>query len=77
LELVANRTLVGQIVSIDETHFKNCRLLDCTLEYSGGPLVFEETELRGCRYVFLGSAGMTLELMKLVGLLSPPSSTVM
>ena len=77
LELVANRTLVGQTVLIDETHFRNCKILECTLQYSGGPLIFEETELRGCRYVFSGPARMTFEFMELIGLVIPSPPQLM
>jgi len=76
LETIENRTLLRQTVSIDETHFKNCKLLECTLEYHGGQIIFEETELRACRYVFLGSAGMTFEFMNLVGLVIPSSNSL-
>ena len=54
---------------IDRRHFIDCTLLNCTLEYSGGPVILERTQLSGCRYVFFEQAGMTVQLVQTLGLM--------
>lgn len=69
MQTVQNRTFEGEILSIDDTLYSDCVLINCTLEYSGGPVAFERTQMRGCQYVFFGRARRTVHFLQGVGLL--------
>ncbi len=69
LELIQDREIRGQSMTIDDRRFVRCTLIDCLLEYSGGPVVFDRTNLQGCRYVFFGRARSTVHFLQGVGLM--------
>ncbi len=69
VQTVQNRTFEDEILTIDDTLYCNCVLINCTLEYSGGPVAFERTKMRGCHYVFFGRAKRTVHFLQGVGLL--------
>ena len=69
MEIVRGKTLDSVSVVIDETTFVDCTLVDCILEYSGGPVAFKRTQMRGCRYVFFGQARATVHFLQSVGLM--------
>ncbi len=58
-----------ETVSLDGKHFSDCTFQNCSLEYSGGPVVLERTSLRGCQYVFFEQAQMTVRLLQGIGLM--------
>ena len=60
MNILWNTTFENETVVIDGKHLVDCTLLNCTLEYSGGPVILERTELRGCHYVFRDQAQMTV-----------------
>jgi hypothetical protein len=66
---VQNQTFEGEILAIDDTIYSDCVMINCTLEYSGGPVAFERTQMRGCHYVFYGKARRTVHFLQGVGLL--------
>ena len=70
METIEGRTIRGEIIRVDEKCFVGCRLINCTLEYSGGPVILERTQLTGCRYVFLGRAKASVDFLQCVGLMS-------
>ena len=67
---IQGETIEGQVLAIDDKEFIDCTLVDCVLEYSGRPVSFTRTHMRGCRYVFFGSARSTVHFLQGVGLLS-------
>ncbi len=69
MHTIQQQQLEGVSVSIDDTHFVDCTFVDCILEYSGRPISFERTVMRGCRYVFFGSARSTVQFLQGVGLM--------
>ena len=69
METVQDMTFENEILTIDNTLYSRCVLIHCTLEYSGGPVAFEHTQMRGCRYVFFGEARRTVHFLQGVGLL--------
>jgi hypothetical protein len=69
VQTVNRLTIQGESVEIDSKHFVDCTLVDCVLEYSGGDVIFERTEMRGCRHVFFGRARQTLHYLQGVGLM--------
>ena len=67
MDIVRSETISNQHLTIDDTKFIDCTLIDCTLEYSGRPVIFEQTHLKDCRYVFLGDARRFLEFLQIAG----------
>ncbi len=70
MELIQDQTFEGELLSIDEKQFVDCTLINCTLEYRGLPVSFTRTRMRGCRYVFFGSARSTVHFLQGVGLMT-------
>lgn len=66
---IQNQVFEGEILAIDDTIYSDCVMINCTLEYSGGPVAFERTHMRGCHYVFYGQARRTVHFLQGVGLL--------
>ena len=73
MHTVSSRTFEGEVLTIDDTLYCDCVLINCTLEYSGGPVAFERTKMRGCQYVFFGRARRTVHFLQGVGLLGHSS----
>ena len=69
MEIITGQNFSEANLCIDNKHFINCHLVDCILEYSGGDVIFERTNLRGCRHVFYGRARRTLHYLQGVGLM--------
>lgn len=69
MQTVQNRTFDGEVLTVDDTLYCDCVLINCTLEYSGGPVAFERTRMHGCHYVFFGRARRTVHFLQGVGLL--------
>ncbi len=69
MERIVDRTIRDECMAIDGKLFQGCTLDCCILEYSGGPVVFEHTVIRRCRYVFFGPARGTVHFLQNVGLL--------
>ena len=59
----------GESVELDGNHFINCTFSNCILEYRGGPVAFDRTQMDGCRHVFFGRARRTLHYLQGVGLM--------
>jgi len=71
MQIVSGVTLRGESFAMDNKKFVDCTFVDCTIEYAGGPVIMERTSLKGCQYVFSGTAKMAVEFLECVGLLSP------
>lgn len=67
--LVVGITFENAIVALDGRHFLDCSLRGCVLEYSGGDLTLERTEVQNCRPLLRGPAGRTYSLLSTLGLL--------
>ncbi len=52
METIQNQTIESESFAIDDICFINCTIINCILEYSGGPVMFNRTRLQRCRYVF-------------------------
>jgi hypothetical protein len=70
METIEGRTMHDEIIRMDEKCFVGCTLIHCTLEYGGGPVILERTQLTGCRYVFFGKAKASIDFLQCVGLMS-------
>ena len=73
MEVIQGKTLHNGSLQIDDCTFVDCTFINCTLEYSGRPVHFERTQLRGCRYIFFGQAKCTVQFLQCTGLLLDPS----
>ena len=69
MEIVRGYVAHGESFVMDDENLIDCTFVDCTIEYSGGPVIMERTAMRGCRYLFSGRAKRTLEFLDCVGLL--------
>ena len=69
MEVVSGLTIRDEAFALDGKHIIDCTLVNCVLEYSGGEVVLERTQLRGCRHVFYGQARLTLHYLQGVGLM--------
>ena len=69
METITGMTIQGECLSIDGKTFVDCLLVDCVLEYSGGPVSFERTNMRSCRYTFFGRARRTVHFLQNTGLM--------
>jgi hypothetical protein len=67
MQILKGLTLHGESFAMDDKRFVDCTFVDCTIEYGGGPVILERTALRGCRYIFSGTAKMTLEFLECMG----------
>ncbi len=72
MDILWNTTFENEAVVIDGKHLVDCTLLNCTLEYSGGPVILERTEFRGCHYTFFGQAHATVGFLEALGLMLVP-----
>ncbi len=69
MEVVSGCTIQDECVVIDGKRFTDCTLINCILEYSGDPVDFVRTRMRGCRYVFYGRARHTVQFLQGTGLM--------
>ena len=69
MDTLRHAAFQDETVVLDGKHFIDCTLQNCTLEYSGGPVILERTHLRGCQYVFFGQAQSTVRLLQEVRLM--------
>ena len=67
--LIITGAFSDEDVSLDEKHFKDCTLINCTLSYDGGRLILERTRITGCNYLFGAAAQRTVSLLQTVGVL--------
>jgi hypothetical protein len=64
-ETIEGKTFEGSRVLVDIRQFGNCRFVDCTFVYSGGPFGFSECELEGqCILSPTGSAHRMRQLLE-------------
>ena len=69
MTLVEGLTITEESVELDGKHFVRCTLINCVLQYAGGEVAFDRTEMKGCRHVFYGRARRTLHYLQGVGLM--------
>lgn len=67
--VTAGQTFENRTVQMDNVHFSRCTLINCVLEYSGKPVILEETEFKGCQFRFTCDAAMTVNFLKCFDLL--------
>jgi hypothetical protein len=68
---IENATSAGETITLDEKHFVNCHLKNCTLFYSGGDFLLTNTTLENCPVNLSGPAQRTVALLLTMGVLKP------
>lgn len=68
---ISGTDFFNEVVLLDDTHFSDCTLTDCTLSYAGGEVILERTSFHGCRMLFDSGAGRTVQLLQCLGYLRP------
>ncbi len=69
LLLVSKHDFDGEMVPADNKHFSDCGFRNCTLLYSGSPVIFESCRFHQCRFEFSGAAGRTVQFLDCFGIL--------
>jgi hypothetical protein len=67
--LVSQHEFDAETVPTDKKHFRDCGFRNCTLLYSGDPVIFESCRFHECRFEFSGAAGRTVQFLDCFGLL--------
>jgi hypothetical protein len=63
VSMVQGETFETKRIHVDNYQYKNCRFVNCTFVYSGGPFGFLDCELEGSFYLSLtGAARRASEL---------------
>lgn len=64
LELIVGKSFQGETIQIDGIEFRDCRIADCVLVYSGGlPFLFERTPVARSYIDWQGPARATLDCL--------------
>jgi hypothetical protein len=80
-----NETLKGVAIRLEEHVFINCKLINCSVFYDGGPFQWTNTFFDNCQFSFRDAAMNTIRVLQTLGMLkegpTPPplvseSSTV-
>ena len=69
MQIIQGITFRDESIRLDGKHIIDCIFIDCTLEYSGGDIVFERTSMFGCHHQLYGYARQTARYMRNVGLM--------
>ena len=62
-------TLEGKAFVMEESIFRNCTLIGCSLFYSGGEVEWVNTNFQNCTWGFRGGARATIQVLSMLGLL--------
>ena len=71
MEDVRNQQYRNELVLLDDKNFIDCELLECVLEYHGGPVTFLETAVIRCKWSFGSAAHRTINLLQFFDLEIP------
>lgn len=74
MEVITGRHIEGELVELDGRHFVDCILCNCVLEYGGGDVILERTQIRSCQHAFFGRARCTVNYLERMGLIPPESA---
>lgn len=76
MQIISGLTIENTTVVLDGKHFVDCTFTDCVLEYSGQKVIIETTNFKACRFLFIGEAGRTVELLQLLEMMSMENDLV-
>lgn len=66
MQIISGLTIKNTTVVLDGKHFVDCTFTSCVLEYSGQKVIIETTSFNACRFLFIGEAGRTVDLLRLL-----------
>ncbi len=67
---IEEKTSIGEVVSLDDRNFINCKFANCTLYYSGADFALLNTRIENCKVTLSGAAQRTVSLLGMLGLLN-------
>jgi len=70
MKVVSDRTIQKETVVIDDTEFRACTFVRCTLNYTGGEFGLINCAAEDCFCEFFGPAARTIVFLQEVGLLA-------
>lgn len=76
MQIISGLTIENTTVVLDGKHFVDCTITDCVLEYSGQKVVIETTNFNACRFLFIGEAGRTVDLLRLFEMMNVENDLV-
>lgn len=66
MSIFTNNEFINQRIDLDDNIFDGNKFQDCTLVYGGGPLTFNNNNISGSTWEFVGSAARTIDMLKLL-----------
>lgn len=69
VNIYEGHTLTKKAFVVEETIFRNCTLVECSLFYSGGAFEWVNTSFQNCQWSFRGAAKDTISLLQTLGLI--------
>ena len=70
MKVVSDQTIERQTVVIDDTEYRACKFVRCTLNYAGGGFRLIDCAAEDCFCEFFGPAAKTILFLQEVGLLA-------
>ena len=74
MKVVCDQTIQKETVVIDDTQFRACTFVRCTLNYAGGRFELINCAAEDCFCEFIGPAARTILFLQEVGLLAKDPS---
>jgi hypothetical protein len=73
MNVVADQKFENTMLTLDDTAFYRCHLVDCQLLFGGGDVVLQDCTIERCQVRFFGPAARTVNLLPALGWsYSPP-----
>jgi len=72
MQVLENWTPRGITVFMDDKRFVRCVMTECKLIYSGGDVMWENTQFVNCQLTFDGPAQRTIAYLQNFGLMKKP-----
>jgi hypothetical protein len=63
LQIIKSKVFVDESVELDGKHSSHA-FTNCILEYHGGDITFDRTQMNGCRHVFYSHARQPCTIFK-------------
>ena len=58
-----DQTFTGLKIDLDGSSYRNCTFVDCTINYSGGPVILDGPVFKNCELKLNGAAAATIALL--------------
>ena len=64
MEIITGKTFVREQIILDNKYFDNCKIVECTLLYSGKQFRLSDTSIEQTNIRFCGPAENTVSLLR-------------